>query len=66
MVLQPNRRCNHQGCELAEWLTASRSFQCSCHATRFDARNQGNPVHGPARRHLAILPLKLPKSDKCE
>lgn len=50
--------CNHQGCDLTQWLTASRTFQCYCHYSQFDATDQGKPVHGPARRRLAILPLK--------
>jgi Rieske Fe-S protein len=51
--------CTHQGCDLTQWLPESRAFKCYCHYSEFNAAEFGKPIHGPATRRLAILPLKL-------
>ena len=51
--------CNHQGCDLTQWLPDTYTFKCYCHYSQFDARNLGQPVEGPSKRKLALLPLKL-------
>lgn len=51
--------CTHQGCDLTQWLPDSRTFKCYCHYSEFNAGEFGKPIHGPAKRRLAILPLKL-------
>ncbi len=51
--------CNHQGCDLTQWMAESRTFKCYCHFSEFNAVDQGRPVKGPSRRKLAILPLKI-------
>ena len=51
--------CTHQGCDLTQWLPESRTFKCYCHYSEFHAGQMGQPMHGPAKRRLAVLPLKL-------
>ena len=51
--------CNHQGCDLTQWLADSQRFKCYCHYSEFDAKDEGRPMHGPSRRKLALLPLKI-------
>ncbi len=51
--------CTHQGCDLTQWLPDTRTFKCYCHYSEFDASKLGQPMHGPATRKLAILPLEL-------
>ena len=51
--------CNHQGCDLTQWLPDTYTFKCYCHYSQFDARIFGQPVEGPSKRKLALLPLKL-------
>lgn len=51
--------CTHQGCDLTQWLPDTRTFKCYCHYSEFDASKLGQPMHGPATRKLAILPLAL-------
>lgn len=50
--------CTHQGCDLTQWLPDTRTFKCYCHYSEFDASKLGQPMHGPATRKLAILPLE--------
>ena len=54
--------CTHQGCDLTQWLPETRTFKCYCHYSEFDASKLGQPMHGPATRKLAILPLELADS----
>ena len=58
-ILAYSSVCNHQGCDLTQWLAATQTFQCYCHYSEFDAKDEGRPVKGPSRRKLAILPLKV-------
>lgn len=51
--------CTHQGCDLTQWLPDSETFKCYCHYSEFNAGKFGQPIHGPATRRLAVLPLKL-------
>lgn len=54
--------CTHQGCDLTQWHPDKNRFECFCHASEFDVLKLGAPVHGPARRSLAVLPLGLDAS----
>ena len=51
--------CNHQGCDLTQWLPETHTFKCYCHYSQFDARFLGKPVDGPSKKKLAVLPIKL-------
>jgi len=51
--------CTHQGCDLTQWLSETQTFKCYCHYSQFKAIDLGEPIHGPAKRKLAILPLKI-------
>lgn len=51
--------CTHQGCDLTQWLPESQTFKCYCHYSEFNAAKFGSPMHGPARRRLAVLPIEL-------
>ena len=51
--------CTHEACDVWEWQDDTKTFWCPCHDSRFDPRNGGRVVAGPAPRRLAALPLKL-------
>jgi glycine/D-amino acid oxidase-like deaminating enzyme/nitrite reductase/ring-hydroxylating ferredoxin subunit len=48
-------RCTHLGCAV-HWNGAERSWDCPCHASRFDI--EGNVLHGPA--HAPLDKIRLP------
>jgi Rieske Fe-S protein len=58
-------RCTHLGCAV-HWNGAERSWDCPCHASRFDI--EGNVLHGPAPTPLAKVALApgdaLPPQDR--
>jgi Rieske Fe-S protein len=47
-------RCTHLGCAV-RWNGAEQSWDCPCHASRFDI--EGNVLHGPAPTPLAKVAL---------
>lgn len=47
-------RCTHLGCAV-HWNGAEQSWDCPCHASRFDI--EGNVLHGPAPAPLAKVTL---------
>jgi Rieske Fe-S protein len=51
--------CTHQGCEVGAWEAQAQFLWCPCHDSKFDPRDNGRVVGGPAPRRLAALPLKL-------
>lgn len=51
--------CTHQGCEVMAWEDATKTLWCPCHDSKYDPRDNGRVVAGPAPRRLAALPLKL-------
>ncbi|MDN4037781.1 FAD-dependent oxidoreductase [Massilia sp. YIM B02443] len=48
-------KCTHLGCAV-HWNGAERSWDCPCHASRFDT--EGNVLHGPAPTALARVELR--------
>lgn len=58
-------RCTHLGCAV-HWNGAERSWDCPCHASRFDT--EGKVLHGPAPTPLAKIALApgdaLPPQDR--
>jgi len=51
--------CPHNGCEITEWIPAEQSLYCPCHASKFEPRDAGKVLDGPAPNPLPGLPLKL-------
>jgi Rieske Fe-S protein len=50
--------CTHQGCEASGWDAETKTLWCPCHDSKFDLRENGRVVSGPAPRRLAALPLR--------
>jgi Rieske Fe-S protein len=50
--------CTHTGCEVSEWLGDDQILHCPCHFTKFDPKDGGKVIDGPAPRSLPALPLK--------
>ena len=50
--------CTHQGCEASGWDAEAKTLWCPCHDSKFDLRENGKVVSGPAPRRLAALPLR--------
>lgn len=51
--------CTHTACEVADWVDDIRVMECPCHFSRFDPKNNGAVVQGPATRRLPTLPLAV-------
>jgi rieske iron-sulfur protein len=51
--------CTHQGCEVGSWDAQTKVLWCPCHDSKYDPRDNGRVVGGPAPKRLAALPLKL-------
>jgi Rieske Fe-S protein len=51
--------CTHTGCEVIDWLADEQLLHCPCHYTKFDPKDGGRVVDGPAPRILPALPLRV-------
>jgi len=51
--------CTHTGCEVTEWIEDEQVLYCPCHASKFEPKDGGKVVDGPAPRMLPALPLKI-------
>lgn len=51
--------CTHQACDVMAWHDETQSFWCPCHDSRFDPRDGGRVVFGPAPRRLPALPVEI-------
>jgi glycine/D-amino acid oxidase-like deaminating enzyme/nitrite reductase/ring-hydroxylating ferredoxin subunit len=56
-VVVVNLTCTHLGCTV-RWNAAERSWDCPCHASRFD--RFGAVLEGPATDPLAVVDVELP------
>jgi Rieske Fe-S protein len=54
--------CPHAGCEITEWIQAEETIYCPCHASKFEPKDGGKVLDGPAPKPLPALPLKLSES----
>lgn len=50
--------CSHTGCDVTDWNSEMKRFQCPCHESQFDPSDGARVVGGPAPWQLAALPLK--------
>ncbi len=51
--------CTHRGCPVIGWEAQTRMLKCPCHDSQFDPKDRGRVVGGPAKRRIAVLPLKI-------
>jgi rieske iron-sulfur protein len=51
--------CTHAACEVTDWVAESFIMECPCHLSRFDPRQNGAVMQGPATRKLPALALKM-------
>lgn len=58
-VVAQSAICTHEGCEVTGWVAESFWMECPCHLSRFDPRQNGAVMQGPAVRKLPALKLKL-------
>ena len=55
-IIVMENRCTHAGC-LVNWNTASRTWDCPCHGSRFNAN--GTVKKSPAGEPLARIPAEI-------
>lgn len=58
-VVAQSAICTHEGCEVTSWVAENFWMECPCHLSRFDPRQNGAVIQGPAARKLPALALKL-------
>ena len=51
--------CTHDGCDVTDWLADEHVLSCPCHYSKFDPKDGGRVVSGPAPRALPALPLSV-------
>jgi rieske iron-sulfur protein len=51
--------CTHQACPVSFWKKKQQRLFCSCHGSQFDPKAGAKRTAGPAKRRLAMLPLKV-------
>ncbi|WP_147276024.1 ubiquinol-cytochrome c reductase iron-sulfur subunit [Pelagibacterium lacus] len=51
--------CTHAACEVTDWIADSFHMECPCHFSRFDPRQNGAVIQGPATRKLPALALAM-------
>lgn len=50
--------CTHAGCEVTSFRPSDGTALCPCHGSRFDPKDQGVVLQGPAKVPLAALPIR--------
>ena len=56
-VVAYSAACTHEACPVSMWK--EETLYCACHGSQFDPKDAANVVGGPAKRRLAMLPLKV-------
>jgi Rieske Fe-S protein len=51
--------CTHDGCDVTDWLGDEHVLSCPCHYSKFDPKDGGRVISGPAPRALPSLPLTV-------
>ena len=51
--------CTHQGCDVSQWKTDTKTLLCVCHGSEYDPKDRAKVTFGPAPRRLAMLPIKV-------
>ena len=51
--------CTHDGCDVTDWLGDEHVLSCPCHYSKFDPKDGGRVISGPAPRALPSLPLMV-------
>lgn len=51
--------CTHEACSVSEWIPSEQCLLCPCHFSKFDVRDGGAVIEGPAPRSLPRVPLRL-------
>ena len=51
--------CTHEACPVTAWDEKRNRLYCNCHGSAFDPADGARVVHGPARRRLPMLPVKV-------
>lgn len=55
--------CTHNGCPVTAIDPTQTKLVCNCHGSVFDPADRGVVLDGPARRRLAMLPLRVEGGD---
>lgn len=58
-VIAQSGICTHASCEVTDWIASDFIFECPCHFSRFDPRQNGAVMQGPATRPLPALALEM-------
>jgi Rieske Fe-S protein len=51
--------CTHDGCDVTDWSVEEHALLCPCHYSKFDSKDGGRVLSGPAPRALPSLPLTV-------
>lgn len=51
--------CTHAACDISDWVRDKKIFECPCHFSQFNPRDDGAVVTGPAKRKLPSLALAV-------
>ena len=61
-VLAYSTVCTHEGCTVG-WDAESKQLACPCHGSRFDPRDAGAVISGPARRPLPAVEVVVDEAE---
>jgi ubiquinol-cytochrome c reductase iron-sulfur subunit len=54
-----SKLCTHMACPLGLYQQQTGTLLCPCHQAVFDVLDGGRAIHGPARRALPQLPIRI-------